>query len=154
MKPKRDQQRARVYAWENRIVAPHDPTMIAFSAAQAMVNAIWAEMGLRYPPSVEPLPPQSRRTLASANRLTLYLPAQTPSWCLLHELAHAMTTTMEGESDGHGELFMGIYCQLLARYLRLDPENLHRTAQQDSIRIAPTARPVFLDPSLSPSLRA
>ena len=148
MKPKRDTQRARVYAWENRIVAPHDPTQIAFPAAQAMVNAIWAEMGLRYPPSVEPLAPQARKTLASANRLTLYLPPQTPSWCLLHELAHAMTTTMEGESDGHGKIFMGLYCQLLTRYLRLDPETLHQTAQQDGIRVAPDARPVFLNPSL------
>ena len=154
MKPKRDHQRARVYDWENRVVAPHDPSHHCFFSRASHGQRDLGGDGPALSPQRRTLPPQSRRTLASANRLTLYLPAQTPSWCLLHELAHAMTTTMEGESDGHGEIFMGIYCQLLARYLRLDPENLHRTAQQDSIRIAPTARPVFLDPSLSPSLRA
>ena len=112
-----------------------------------MVDAIWAEMGLRYPPRVEPLAKQATRTIASANRLSLYLPAQTPSWCLLHELSHAMTTTMEGKSDGHGEIFVGIYCQLLARYLRLDLKDLHQTAQHAGIQIALDARPVFLDPT-------
>ena len=65
-----------------------------------------------------------------------------------------MTTTIDGKSDGHGKIFMGLYCQLLARYLRLDPETLHQTAQQDGIPVASDARPVFLDPSPSPSLRA
>ena len=145
MSGKRDQQRSRVYQWENRVVAPHDSTVIAFPAVQAMVNAIWADMGLLYPPSVEPLPLQATKTVASANRLTIYLPAQTPSWCLLHELAHAMTTTMEGNSDGHGEIFMGVYCQLIVRYLRLGLEDLRRSAQQDGIRITVDARPIFLD---------
>ena len=52
-----------------------------------------------------------------------------------------MTTTMDGESDGHGKIFMGLYCQLLARYLRLDPETLHQTAQQDGIASPPTHAP-------------
>ena len=49
----RDQQRMQVYAWENRVVAPRDPTTVGFSAAQRVVDAIWADMGLRYPPQVE-----------------------------------------------------------------------------------------------------
>jgi len=31
-----------------------------------------------------------------------------------------MTTTLDGHSEGHGPAFVGIYVQLLARYLRLD----------------------------------
>jgi hypothetical protein len=117
-----------------------------FPAAQAMVDAIWSDMGLRHPPAVEPLPRQTTATLASANRLAIFLPAQTPSWCLLHELAHAMTTTMDGVSDGHGAAFMGVYVRLLARYLRHDPADLIRSAQAARIAVAADARPVFLDP--------
>ena len=114
----RDRQRRRVYAWENQIVVPRDPTTLPFSAAQGMVDAIWADMGLHYPPEVAPLPRQATATTARADRLSLFLPERTPSWCLLHELAHAMTTAADGRSDGHGSVFMGIYLQLLSRYLR------------------------------------
>ena len=54
----RDHQRGRVYAWEERFVAPRDPSSIAFAQAQGMVDAIWADMGLRFPPKVvTPAPP-------------------------------------------------------------------------------------------------
>jgi hypothetical protein len=49
----RDRQRSKVYAWEERFVAARDPTSIAFAQAQGMVDAIWAEFGLRFPPKVE-----------------------------------------------------------------------------------------------------
>ncbi len=127
-------------------MAPHDPTEVAFAAAQAMVDAIWADMGLRSPPAVEPLPPQATATLARANRLSVLLPPRTPAWCLLHELAHAMTSTAEGRSDGHGPAFMGVYVRLLARYLRLDPAALVRSAAEAGIAVATDARPMFLDP--------
>ena len=134
-----DRQRSRVYAWENQVVAPRDPTRVAFPAAQAMVDAIWSDMGLRYPPAVEPLSRQATATVASANRLSIFLPARTPSWCLLHELAHAMTSTAEGHSDGHGAVFMGVYVRLLARYLRLDPTDLIASAHNARIAVAADA---------------
>jgi hypothetical protein len=142
----RDFQRSRVYAWENRVVAPRDQSLISFPDAQAMVNAIWSEMGLKYPPKVEPLSTQAKATVASASRLSIFLPERTPSWCLLHEIAHAMTSTIDGESDGHGGLFMGVYVRLLARYLRLDPAELVRSVRSENIQIEPNAGPVFLDP--------
>ncbi len=80
----RDRQRSRVYAWESRVVAPRDPTTLPFPAAQAMVDAIWSDMGLRHPPAVEPLPRQATATIASANRapvprgLPFWLPAAAP----------------------------------------------------------------------------
>lgn len=148
MRGKPDRQRSRVYEWENRVVAPQDPTFVPLPAAQGMVNAIWRDMGLSYPPAVEALPQQATQTIACANRLTIYLRAQVPSWCLLHELAHAMTTTVEGCSDGHGEIFMGVYLQLITRYLRLDPDELVRTAREAGLRVDVAARPVFLDPAM------
>ena len=140
----RDRQRSRVYNWEDVTVAPVDPTTVPFRDAQAMVDAIWSDMGLRYPPAVEPLPRQARATVASANRLLIRLPEQTPSWCLLHELAHAMTSAADGRSDRHGPAFMGIYLRLLVRYLRLDPIELAHSIQVAGIAINPNARPAFL----------
>jgi hypothetical protein len=89
----RDRQRSKVYAWEERFIASCDSSSIVFTQAQGMVDAIWAEMGLRFPPKVEPLPRQSRSTAADANRLSIRLADTSPSWWLLHELAHAMTST-------------------------------------------------------------
>ncbi len=141
----RDTQRSRVYAWEERAVAPHDSSTVQFDRAQGMVDAIWRESGLRFPPKVERLPGRTRRVLARGSRLAILLGETTPSWCLLHELAHAMTMTAEGEGDGHGPVFMGVYVGLLARYLRLDPAALLRSAAQAGIAVAADARPVFLD---------
>ena len=126
-------------------MAPHGTTTLPFSTAQAMVDAIWSDMGLRYPPAVASLPRQARSTIARADRLSILLPDLTPSWCLLHELAHAMTSHADGRSDGHGPLFVGIYVQLLARYLRLDRLMLINSLRDAKIEILCDACPVFVD---------
>jgi hypothetical protein len=140
----RDYQRSRIYAWEDKAVVPHDRSSVPIAAAQAMVDAIWAETGLLYPPRVEPLPAVARRRLADADRLTIRLPASVPSWCLLHELAHAMTSDHDGRSDGHGPLFMGIYVQLLCRYMRLDEVPLRASAAASGIIVAVAPKPSFV----------
>ncbi len=142
----RDGQRARVYAWEDRVVAPCHPGTVPFAAAQGTVDAIWSEMGLLYPPRVQALPAQARTRVADANRLRIRLPPQTPCWCLLHELAHAMTSTQDGLSDGHGPIFVGVYVGLLVRYLRMDAAALHDSLCAAGIRLQPGATPVFCDP--------
>ena len=126
-------------------MAPRDRTTIAFASAQAMVDAIWSDMGLRYPPAVDRLSRRATATIASGNRVSLCLPDQTPAWCLLHEIAHAMSTTVDGRSDGHGPVFMGLYVRLLVRYLRLDEAWLLASLRDAWISIARDARPVFLD---------
>ncbi len=125
-------------------MAPRDNSFVDFAEAQGMVNAIWAEMGLLFPPKVEPLPKQAKATVACANRLAIYLPARTPSWCLFHEIAHAMTSTVDGHSDGHGKSFVGIYVKLLARFLRFDAAELARSLQGESIEVDSNAIPMFI----------
>jgi hypothetical protein len=127
-------------------VAPRDPTTLPFPAAQAMVDAIWSDMGLRYPPAVAPLSRQATATIARADRLSILLGDQTASWCVLHELAHAMTSHADGRSDGHGPLFMGVYLQLIVRYLRLDQRMLIDSLHDARIEITRDAQPVFIDP--------
>jgi hypothetical protein len=142
---RRDRQRSKVYAWEERFVAPCDQSLIAFGQAQGMVDAIWAEMGLRFPPKVEHLPRQARSTVADADRLSIRLGDASPSWWLLHELAHAMTSTSEGRSDGHGPTFMGLYAQLLIRYLRVPGNALLKSLYAADIAIDMQAEAIFID---------
>jgi hypothetical protein len=141
----RDHQRGRVYAWEEHFVAPRDPSSVAFAQAQGVVDAIWADMALRFPPKVVRLPRQARTTVADANRLLIRLADTTTSWCLLHELAHAMSSTHEGDSDGHGPRFMGLYTQMLIRYLRVPPDVLRKSLHDANIAVDMDATPVFLD---------
>ncbi len=141
----RDRQRGKLYAWEERFVASCDPSSIQFAQAQGMVDAIWADMGLRFPPKVEPLPRQARSTVADTNRLTIRLADTSPSWWLLHELAHAMTSTHDGRSDGHGPKFVGIYAQLLMRYLRTPADALSASLHAAGIDMDMQAKPVFID---------
>jgi len=141
----RDHQRGRVYAWEECFVAPRDSSSVAFAQAQGMVDAIWTDMGLQFPPKVMRLPRQARATIADATRLLIRLSDTTSSWCLLHELAHAMSSTHEGGSDGHGPSFMGLYAQLLIRYLRVPPGALGRSLHEADIEVDMLARPVFLN---------
>ena len=141
----RDHQRSRVYRWEDRVVVPHDRTQVPLATAQAMVDAIWAEMGLLYPPRVEPLPVATRKRLADADRLAIRLPSSVPSWCLLHEIAHAMTSDHDGRSDGHGAMFMGIYVQLLCRYMRLDEAHLRVSAAEAGIVVAVQPKASFVN---------
>ena len=149
-----DRQRGKVYAWEERFVAPHDPSTIVLAQAQGMVDVIWIEMGLCFPPKIEPLPRQARSTLADASRLTIRLADTCPSWWLLHELAHSLTSSHDGRSDGHGAKFMGLYVQLLARYLRLPMDALLTSVHAAGIDIDQQAVPVFLDaPEAAPTLR-
>lgn len=139
-----DPAAARLYAWEDRVVAPRDTSRVPFAQLQALVDHVWATEGLRYPPRVKRLPHQARGTVARATRTAIEAPAELPSWVLLHEIAHAMTATAEGEHDGHGRRFLGLYLHLLERHARLPRAMLERSAAEAGLAWDAAARPVFL----------
>lgn len=143
----RDAQRGQVYAWEEEAVVPHGRSPIPFAAAQGMVNAIWAEMGLRWPPKVEPLPRQARRLQGTGSRLILRLPDPLPAFLLLHELAHALSSTAAGENDAHGPRFVGLYLGLLTHYLRLPEDELLRSLADHGVVVTRAAVPSFVEVS-------
>ncbi len=134
-----------LYAWEDRVVAPHDRSLVPFAQLQALVDHVWAAEGLRFPPRLRRLPRQARRTIARASRLAIEAPEHLPSWVLLHEIAHAMTSTAEEESDGHGPAFVGLYLHLLVRHARLPRAALEASLREAGIAWDAAARPVFLD---------
>ena len=106
-----------------RAVAPCDPTSLPFTRRRAVVDAIWSDMGCATSGGRAAIA-TGHRDDCRANRLSILLADRTPSWCVLHELAHAMTSHADGRSDGRGPLFMGVYLQLIVCYLRLDPRIL------------------------------
>jgi hypothetical protein len=56
-----------------------------------------------------------------------------------------MTSTYDGWSDGHGAKFMGLYAQLLTRYLRIPTDVLLESLHTAGIEIDMQAEPVFID---------
>ena len=56
-----------------------------------------------------------------------------------------MTSTYDGQSDGHGPKFMGLYAQLLTRYLRVPTDALLTSLHAAGIAIDTQAAPVFVD---------
>ena len=114
-----------------------------------MVDAIWADMGLQFPVKVERLPRQARCIAADATRLSIRLPQSSPSWLLLHELAHALSSTHDGMSDGHGPVFVGLYARMLARYMRVPIQELTQSLAAFGVEADLTARPIFIDGDLT-----
>ncbi|MCO6417602.1 hypothetical protein JYK14_15740 [Siccirubricoccus sp. KC 17139] len=134
----------RLYAWEDAEVAPRDTSHVPFAQLQALVDHVWAAEGLRFPPRLRPLPRQARGTVARASRTAIEAPPELPTWILLHELAHAMSSTAEGASDGHGPLFLGLYLHLLVRHARMPRAELEASLRAAGLAFDPNPRPAFL----------
>ncbi|MDO9711095.1 SprT family zinc-dependent metalloprotease [Paracraurococcus lichenis] len=133
----------RLYAWEDAEVAPRDLSRVPFAQLQALVDHVWAAEGLRFPPRIRPLPRQARATVARATRLAIEAPAELPTWVLLHELAHSLTSTAEGTNDGHGPRFVGMYLHLLVHHARMPREALAASLEAAGIPFDPAPRPAF-----------
>ena len=140
-----DPQAAALYAWEDAEVAPRDASRVPFAQLQALVDHVWAAEGLLFPPRVRPLPRQARRTVARATRLSIEAPEVLPTWILLHELAHALTSTAEGANAGHGPAFVGMYLRLLARHARMPEADLAASLRRAGIAYDPAPKPAFVD---------
>lgn len=128
-----DPQARKLYAWEDAVVAPRDRSLVPYARLQALVDHVWAESGRRWPPRVRPLPRQARRTVARATRTAIECPPELPSWVLLHEVAHALTSDADGGTDGHGPRFVATYLDLLVRHARLDRATLEASLREAGI---------------------
>jgi len=109
----RDYQKAKVYAWEDQVVAPRVSLQIPFERAQQYVDGVWIAHGWQHPPLVGLMAKQNKKHLADGCRTQIRIRDTTPAWLILHELAHTLTCDIDGRSDGHGPDFVGIYIQLL-----------------------------------------
>ena len=139
-----DKQKNLVYAWENAIVAPKDRTEIPFSQVEPLVGYIWAAEGLEYPPQVLPKPKFKTKD-ADATRIAVRFGAKTFTWIVVHEVSHSLTSLVDGRSNHHGALFMGMYLQLLSKYLHLNYLEISESARDAGIKFKDNVRPVFLE---------
>jgi hypothetical protein len=140
----RDSQRQKVYDWERSNVAPHDVNYIPLAQVQSIIDYVWAAEGLLYPPRAELLPKQIKKAAGDATRTCVRFRESTNTWIVLHELSHSMTSTVDNVSNQHGALFMGIYIQLLTRYLKLPFGELMESAEAAGLKVKADAKPVFL----------
>jgi hypothetical protein len=136
-----DSAARKLYAWEDAVVAPRDRSRVPFARLQSLVDHVWTAEGLRWPPRVRPLPRQARGTVARATRTAIEAPPELPSWVLLHEVAHALTSDVDGSHAGHGPDFVGLYLRLLVRHVRLDRALLEATLAEAGIAWTRDARP-------------
>lgn len=133
---KTDPQQNRVYAWELAHVAPIDTNKITIEVAEQIVAYVWAEEGLSHPPKVEFINDKRGNRSATGCRLKLRFPAGLLySWVVLHELAHAMTSNVDGASNGHGAWYMQVYTNLLNKYAGMDLLMMYHTAAQMNVKI-------------------
>lgn len=129
-----DFQKSKCYSWEDLHVHKRDSSHVPFEHAQGLVNYVWAEEGLRFPPRISALPPQASRVVADASRLEIRInPKGVKTTILLHEISHSLTSTHEGESAAHGERFVGVFMMLLSKYAGFSLPELMYTAKSAGV---------------------
>ena len=123
-------------------MAPCDKQVVPFCQIQSIVNYVWKQEGLLFPPMVDKMPKQNHNG-GDATRTMVRFREQTFTWLILHELAHSMSSTVDNKSNRHGALFMGIYIQLLSRYLVMSFNDLATSAEASGLHVKLDANPVF-----------
>lgn len=136
-----DYQKSKVYRWESSF---NVGGWVPYDMAQSVINYIWADYGLSYPPKVQTLS-RNANVEGKANRTVVYLQPNNTMLTILHELAHSMTSDLYGESDLHGPRFVGVYMKLLHKYLNIDLFEMLKQAAIHKIDVDYTANPVFVD---------
>ena len=126
-----DYQRSKVYHWER--VLPNGKHL-SYAEIAPFVARIWAAGGREYPPLVKPMPKQTRRWAGDATRSVLRFPdTGACERIVLHEIAHAMTATVNGDGNDHGPIFVAVYMKLLAKHLNQELTSLWYTATKDGV---------------------
>jgi hypothetical protein len=140
----RDYQVSKCYAWEIQNVAQLGRALVKLENAQAFVNHVWSGEGLQYPPQVV-LMNHSDTVGATGSRLEIQVPKEVASWILIHEIAHAMTSNIDGRSVGHRAPWVGVYIKLVCKYLGGDMLTLMHSAMRAGVDFDITAGPIFID---------
>lgn len=139
----RDFQKQVVYNWEKTL---KHGNFVDFSRIQEYVNTIWEKEGLNYPPVVKMFPKHTKTREGDATRFELRFHGRgTSELTILHELAHSMTYSVNGETDNHGPVFVGVYMTLLEKYIDIPKFLLWYTAEQKGVKFDKFAKPTIID---------
>jgi hypothetical protein len=135
-----DTQQDKLYAWERRFIAPKDINPIDITIVKGIVNYVWLQEGLKYPPLVGLLSEKAKHD-GEGDRLEVNFKRRTYTWIVLHELAHSMTSLHDGKTNGHGAYYVGMYAQLLSRYMNIDLQFIKDTLDKYHIKYELDVKP-------------
>lgn len=139
----RDYQQTALYNWERSLP---DGGWIDISNAQAIVNYIWEKEGLHYPPTVQPIAPQTTKWAGQGGRLEIQLQPRVTMKTIIHEISHSMTGDIESQKTMlHGPWFVGVYVKLLEKYLNVPMPLMLYTLNEHNVDFDINAHPIFLD---------
>lgn len=138
----RDVQRQKVYDWEHK--ALKDGDLYSFEDIQKYVDHVWKEMGLLYPPAVVPINKNSNKA-GYGNRMNVWFPPVTTQLTILHELAHSMTTDINGNGERHGARFVGMYMTLLDKFMGVNAFYLWASADKEKVKYERFIKPSITD---------
>ena len=142
----KDYQRSKVYKWEAEHLYSMDRQIVPFSQIQAIVNWVWEDMGLKFPPIVKVLPKQATTIAGDATRTVVRFQEEgVATRTILHELAHSMTAGIEGKGHQHNEYFVGMYMVLLEKYMKIDMLYLWYTAEKNGVKFEKFMKPRITD---------
>lgn len=138
----RDYQQGKVYGWERNF---KEGPWSNFNEIQTIVNYIWNDLSLKYPPQVDKLHNKDK-ALGRANRLKVYFPEKGASLLtILHELAHSLTAKVDDYTHQHNEYFVGMYMTLLNKYLGYEYPVLWYLANKYGVQFQLNVRPLIED---------
>ena len=140
-----DFQQRRVYAWEQKCIYPFDRNKVAASQAQSVVNYIWENEGLQYPPIVDLIDAKVKRWAGQACRTHIWLQPNVSTAVIVHELAHSLTMAIDDNMEGHGPKFVGMYMKLLEKYCNMNLLMLIHTAASHGIKTDLSVKPLFVN---------
>ena len=139
IKKARDNQKSKVYKWENKHL-PFIGEELSLDQCEQLVHQALAWWLRDSKPSM-PLIKSGRGTrIARGGSRIINLPRWSRNYgVVLHETAHCLIERMgHGKVDGgHGPYFMRTYVELLGHFLRMDKPDLIRKAKADKIKIMP-----------------
>ena len=149
----RDNQRARVYAWERKVAGASMFTSQWPTLEECMgwAEPVWRKERARYglarknSPRIERPSWGQQSALAHADhRITLPKWARNP-WVVAHELSHRLSP----RDEAHGPRFVGILIGVLSRHCGYDVEELMASAQEMGVRYH--VRSIGAVPVISPA---
>lgn len=131
-----DFQKSKVYNFENTFVAPFDKNKISFDSAQSIIDYIWSNEGFKNTPPKAIF--KVREGSAYGSRMRIRLPNNLMyTWVVVHEMVHSIQDMAGNEHlyDGHGPNFVGIYVDLLDKYLKINKLMLWAKIEELNIKI-------------------
>ncbi|MBF6611577.1 MAG: hypothetical protein IVW55_00420 [Chloroflexi bacterium] len=135
----RDNQRQKVYDWENKKIQPMLKKDLTLEECRKLITEVFASYGLE-PPEVKD--GRGRRSACWERPYTIKLPtfARKPV-PVLHECAHGIVDRyykVRGEAP-HGTTFLRIYLNLLAKFGKLPLRTLRSSAAEAHLNVAPAS---------------